>query len=623
MSDFDPFAVMKKLDGPVDPPETFGEELYTTLRHSMDRHAIGASTEERAAPAVSSRRGLLVAAAVVAAFFAMGGLLALLSPPAGQEASVDPLPLSEPDLTATSSGVTHNPDPSVASPAPTGGAAPSTTVAGPVTRPQNLGGYQFGGWNVLPASDFDGRLGAAVVWTGEQLIVWGGEVPNGSARPDAGWPVTNTGGAYDPVTNTWFSIPSGPLSARSGAAAVWTGSEMLVLGGQAGSAAYNPATRLWRELAAEGLPIEKATVWTGTEVIVVSGSGWGRAYDPATDRWRDLPETPLEQRAVVPTGPKPLISTVWTGEEMIVWGGWVRATGERAAQGFTIVWGRDGAAYDPATDQWRSLPEPPDTVDLSSTSAVWTGEEMIVWGANFEAWARSGPLEEEPYLAGAAYNPAIDSWRVIPTAPFSPVDQVEGFGVHSAEWIGDRMVVWAGGGFLSATGPELWAYDPSTDSWERGASSPFDAEEVQLVWTGDTLYALGSDFAYPLPRTIELPLAGAGLPDPVESANTVELPDNVPFEILALEPFVQSAFVGKFPEGQGRFYDQSDTFLQMDAMSHVVPLWDGWMTSANGEVWWFPDSISRLPIALQNEPSVDDGLQPFTYFLPTRDDLYS
>ena len=270
----------------------------------------------------------------------MGGLLSVLAPPGDPDAAVDPQPLSEPDQTTPTSLVEHNEDPTVASPPPRGGSSPPTTVADQLAQPQNLGGYQFGGWNVLPASEFDGRLGAAVVWTGEQLLVWGGEVPGDGARPDRGWPATNTGGAYDPASDTWFSIPSGPLSARSGAAAVWTGAEMLVMGGQAGSAAYDPATRLWRELPTESLPIEKAVVWTGSEAIVFSGSGWGRAYSPTTDTWRALPEPPIVQRAVAPAGPRPLVSTVWTGEEMIVWGGWVEATGERAAQGFTLVWGR-------------------------------------------------------------------------------------------------------------------------------------------------------------------------------------------------------------------------------------------------------------------------------------------
>src|SRR6267378_6870443 len=62
-------------------------------------------------------------------------------------------------------------------------------------------------------------------------------------------------------------------------------------------------------------------------------------------------------------------SAVWTGREMIVFGG-----------GSQSVWLGDGGRYDLATDSWR-------TVSLSNApsprwfhQAVWSGTEMIVWG---------------------------------------------------------------------------------------------------------------------------------------------------------------------------------------------------------------------------------------------------
>jgi hypothetical protein len=43
-----------------------------------------------------------------------------------------------------------------------------------------------------------------------------------------------TGGMYDPATNRWQPLPAGPLSGRVSHTAVWTGQEMLVWGGTAG-----------------------------------------------------------------------------------------------------------------------------------------------------------------------------------------------------------------------------------------------------------------------------------------------------------------------------------------------------------------------------------------------------
>jgi hypothetical protein len=61
--------------------------------------------------------------------------------------------------------------------------------------------------------------------------------------------------------------------------------------------------------------------------------------------------------------------SVWTGRELIVWGTAVCVN----------VRPRDGAAYDPATDSWRSIAEGP--IELTDATAVWTGSEMIVFGA--------------------------------------------------------------------------------------------------------------------------------------------------------------------------------------------------------------------------------------------------
>jgi hypothetical protein len=70
-----------------------------------------------------------------------------------------------------------------------------------------------------------GRRGHSAVWTGSEMIVWGG-------TPDLlnGW---NTGGRYRPAGNRWTAMTtSGAPAARRDHTAVWTGREMIVLGGR-------------------------------------------------------------------------------------------------------------------------------------------------------------------------------------------------------------------------------------------------------------------------------------------------------------------------------------------------------------------------------------------------------
>ena len=84
------------------------------------------------------------------------------------------------------------------------------------------------------------------VWTGREMIVWGGQGFNG----------LNTGARYNPTTDTWTatSTTNAP-EARDQHTAVWTGSEMIVWGGSDGNplntgGRYNPSTNTWTSMSA-------------------------------------------------------------------------------------------------------------------------------------------------------------------------------------------------------------------------------------------------------------------------------------------------------------------------------------------------------------------------------------
>ena len=70
----------------------------------------------------------------------------------------------------------------------------------------------------------EARDSHTAVWTGSEMIIWGGEADNS---------IVNSGGRYDPATDTWtFTNTSGAPTARAGHTAVWTGIEMVVWGGR-------------------------------------------------------------------------------------------------------------------------------------------------------------------------------------------------------------------------------------------------------------------------------------------------------------------------------------------------------------------------------------------------------
>ncbi|RMF71601.1 MAG: hypothetical protein D6738_13495, partial [Acidobacteria bacterium] len=391
----------------------------------------------------------------------------------------------------------------------------------------------------------DPREGATAVWTGSEMIVWGG-------RAGASF---DNGGRYDPVLDSWRAITeAGAPSPRSWHTAVWTGTEMIVWGGADGDpfgdgAAYDPVTDAWRPLALAGAPSARSrhtAVWTGSEMIVWGGENDlfeevrdGGRYDPVADAWSPLPS------AGAPSARKDH-TAVWTGSEMIVWGG--RRLGTPLGDGGRfdpasgtwsplpaasapsprwfhravwtgtemVVWGGtgsggylgDGARFDPVADTWTPLPGAGAPSPRRLHSAVWTGTEMIVWGGEIDGGGVTA--------TGGAWSAASDAWRSLPTAG-APAGRRD----HGAVWSGTEMIVW-GGGSPDGERDDGGRYDPVLDSWAPSSTGdgPGPRERPTAVWTGAEMIVwggletaeLGDGGAYDPVLDDWRPLAATGAP---------------------------------------------------------------------------------------------------------------
>ena len=188
-------------------------------------------------------------------------------------------------------------------------------------------------WKVAsPINSFDPGPFPAMVWTGNEMIVWRGGNPGRGAK-------------YYPETDLWIPISSTNAPTTAGNA-VWTGSEMIVWAG-ANSRRYSPATDSWATIP--NGPAEGGTVvWTGSEMIV---GRWGWKIQSRHEQ--------LEPRQPCQLARCPNLA-VWTGTEMIVWGSTQSKTGGR---------------YNPTTDTWTltSLVNAP--TGRGYSSAIWTGTE--------------------------------------------------------------------------------------------------------------------------------------------------------------------------------------------------------------------------------------------------------
>src|SRR6266705_1074237 len=115
-----------------------------------------------------------------------------------------------------------------------------------------------------------------------------------------------------------------------------------------------------------------------------------------------------------------LHTAVWTGSEMIVWGG------------FDGSYFNTGGRYNPGTDSWTATSTTSAPAARDGHTAVWTGSEMIVWG---------GINYPTLFNTGARYTPSTDNWTAISTASAPDARYL-----HTAVWTGSEMIVWGGGG---------------------------------------------------------------------------------------------------------------------------------------------------------------------------------
>ena len=123
-------------------------------------------------------------------------------------------------------------------------------------------------WRATAPAPIAGRDGAAAVWTGRQLPVWGGHGRSGSQ----GLHPLCDGAAYDPAGDRLQSTPNAPAGVQgSSVAAAWTGSRMLVWGGPVTAGArHDPVRDRWN-LIARGPAVgdnHSGPVWTGTQLVV-------------------------------------------------------------------------------------------------------------------------------------------------------------------------------------------------------------------------------------------------------------------------------------------------------------------------------------------------------------------
>ncbi len=330
------------------------------------------------------------------------------------------------------------------------------------------------------------RDNVSAVWTGTQMLIWGGQLSSGSSS------YQTNGYCYHPGTDSWspMSVENAPTP-RYQPTAIWTGHEMIIWGGakakdSSGSwntgSRYDPVSDTWHPMTTEGAPSPRqgqTAVWTGSKLIVWAGEGSqgsplksGGCYDPVTDTWKlvstkDAPPGCWQSAAV------------WTGQEMIVWGGNYLSVDDSYNFYFTYV--KFVGRYDPESDSWVtktvSGPPPP----RADCSAIWDGTEMIVWGGyngNSFSYGSHAVLN-----SGGRFNPVSETWTLMSMTQVPATREN-----HIALWTGKEMIVW-GGNSHGKSLKDGGRYNPDSNTWIMGSTNgaPTNSYAGEGVWTGEAM----------------------------------------------------------------------------------------------------------------------------------------
>ena len=364
---------------------------------------------------------------------------------------------------------------------PSTGALPGYT--GPKVTAAQLAGYR---WRTLPAAPIASRSDSVAVWTGTELVVWGGDRGNTQFAD---------GASYNPATRAWTRLPPAPLSARAGSVATWVDGYVVIWGAFSNparqltdGARYDPNTRTWTRLpavsAAPGYTSAQLVTVGSSAVLLRSSPGTGTApastivradaYDPRTNTWQRL----LDLTAP-PTHHVAQVDALGVGDTVFVWTSWSH-TIQTTANSTETNYGIDAARLDLAgKHSWTSVPASPDE-GAAATNPQWTGNRIFLPQVQGFCGFCAGPgLSLTPAVL---IDPRTGHRTTIPSLPT---------GAATAVWTGAAVL---DVGNTRSTAQTTAAFDPATGQWHTLTPGPASQGDSVSVWTGHELIQWGNGY---------------------------------------------------------------------------------------------------------------------------------
>ncbi len=211
-----------------------------------------------------------------------------------------------------------------------------------------------------------------------KVMVWGGRESGGSAG-------VATGALYDIATDRWIATPT--IAAPTGRyhhIAIWTGSEVIIFGGQTnvGTAAvtgwrYDPSSNEWRgNIASNAHAILTGHIgsefYRGSMFILTTGL-YNFEYELATDEWSSSASDYIPLSGAVAAA----------GSRMFHFGGQNLGTANHKL-----------IKYDYAANEVSEVDGGRPPTQRQFATMVWTGSRLLVWGGR-----SSSGISEVSYAA--------------------------------------------------------------------------------------------------------------------------------------------------------------------------------------------------------------------------------
>jgi hypothetical protein len=263
-------------------------------------------------------------------------------------------------------------------------------------------------WMPIPATSdaVSPRVHHSLVWTGREMIVWGGH-PNNAHGPSLMPPLAD-GGIYDPATKKWRKLGDfmqGAPSARGFHFAVWTGAtgheqssqKMLIIGGcvqeiadscsqiRDDAAFFDPKTMTWSKMTTSGeayVPRHNGSFLhvPSQNRIYMFGGFDSDSNVISQGQILDLKTMKIYKMSAMGEG-RFKHRAVWAGDKMLIFGGKYYSSARTYELATSVLGYTPGAQGTIGTGIWREYMTD-EIIPLKSieSTAVWTGSSMMVWG---------------------------------------------------------------------------------------------------------------------------------------------------------------------------------------------------------------------------------------------------